>query len=100
MDRAVKATQYLLDKGVDINYRDKSGGTALYSAVHWQNKPLVELLLSRGADPNIGSSQHFINLPLISAMFKQNMEIIILLISYGAEVEKAFELSNSPQRGF
>jgi ankyrin repeat protein len=36
-ERAIKATTYLLSKGVDINYRDKSGGTALQAAVHWES---------------------------------------------------------------
>jgi ankyrin repeat protein len=54
--RAIKATLYLLDKGVDINYRDKTGGTALYAAVHWCNIELAEVLLSKGADPNLGST--------------------------------------------
>lgn len=85
--RALKVINYLIDRGVDINYRDKNGGTALYSAVHWQNFELAELLLSRGADPNLGSTEHFINLPLISATIKQNMNLMILLISYGADVE-------------
>ena len=70
MARAIKASIYLIGKGIDINYRDKSGGTALYSAVHWSNFALAEVLLKKGADPNLGSTKHFINLPIISATFK------------------------------
>ena len=55
MRRAIKATEYLIKKGIDINYRDKSGGTALQAAVHWQNYEVAEVLLKRGADPNLGS---------------------------------------------
>jgi ankyrin repeat protein len=33
--RAIKTTVYLIEKGIDIDYRDKSGGTALQAAVHW-----------------------------------------------------------------
>lgn len=33
--RAVKAINYLVKKGVDINQRGKNGATALLSASHW-----------------------------------------------------------------
>ena len=55
MARAMKASLYLIERGIDINYRDKNGATALYTAVHWQRIQLAELLLSKGANPNIGS---------------------------------------------
>jgi hypothetical protein len=84
--RAIKATEYLVKKGVDINYRDKSGGTALQAAVHWNNFEVAEVLLKHGADPNLGSSERFLNIPLISATFKQNEKMIVMLISYGANV--------------
>jgi len=92
ISRAIKATLYLLERGIDINYRDKSGGTALYAAVHWQNTELAEVLLKKGADPNLGSTSNFINVPLLSATVKNNIELIILLISYGADVDLAFAL--------
>ncbi len=34
-NRAIKAVSYLLKRGVDINYRDKNGITALLTACHW-----------------------------------------------------------------
>jgi ankyrin repeat protein len=71
--RAIKASNYLIERGIDINYRDKNGATALYTAVHWQRYELAENLLSKGADPNIGSTKNFINVPLISATVKNNM---------------------------
>lgn len=45
MNRAVKAVNYLLKRGVDINYRDKNGITALLSACHWGNAPIAKILL-------------------------------------------------------
>ena len=99
-NRAIKVSLYLLERGVDINYQDKNGATALYTAVHWQRFELAELLLSKGANPNIGSTKNFINLPLISATVKKNMDLIILLISYGADIEQAFELTRDHKSGF
>jgi ankyrin repeat protein len=91
--RAIKATTYLIEKGIDIDYRDKSGGTALQAAVHWNNFEVAEVLLKRGADPNLGSEKSFLNIPLISATFKQNEKMIVMLISYGANVEEALALA-------
>ena len=90
---------YLIEKGIDINYRDKSGGTALQAAVHWHNLELAEALLRKGADPNIGSVKNFLNIPLISAVFKGNKEMMIMLISYGADVEAALKLAEE-KKGF
>lgn len=40
-NRAIKAINFLLKKGVDINYRDKNGITALLSACHWGNTEIA-----------------------------------------------------------
>lgn len=53
--RAIKAINYLIKKGVDINHRGKNGQTALLSASHWGYYHVVEALLKHGADPNLGS---------------------------------------------
>lgn len=97
--RAIKATVYLIEKGIDINYRDKSGGTALQAAVHWQNYEVAEVLLKHGADPNLGSMERFLNIPLISATFKNNQKMIVMLISYGANVDEALTLAEK-NKGF
>ena len=91
--RALKASLYLIGKGIDINYRDKSGGTALQAAVHWHNLELAETLLRKGANPNLGSVKNFLNIPLISAVYKGNKEMMIMLISYGADVQAALALA-------
>jgi ankyrin repeat protein len=51
--RAVKAINYLVKKGCDINYRGKNGATALLSASHWGYYSIVKALLLHGANPNI-----------------------------------------------
>jgi Flp pilus assembly protein TadB len=56
-------------------------------------------LLKFGADPNLGSSERFLNIPLISATFKQNEKMIVMLISYGANVEEALDLAEK-NKGF
>ena len=87
-NRAIKAVNYLLAKGVDINYRDKNGITALLSACHWGNNEIAEILLQNGADPNLSSNtNNFFTNPLLSACFKKNTELTIMLLKYGADFE-------------
>lgn len=71
----------------------------MQAAVHWQNKDLAEVLLRNGADPNLGSTKSFLNIPLISAVFKGDKEMMIMLISYGADVEQALQLA-AENKGF
>ena len=79
--RALIAVEYLLKRGADINYQDKNGITALLSACHWEEYDMAELLLKKGANPNIGSnSNNFYTTPLLSAMFKNNIQIVNLLL--------------------
>ena len=50
----VKAVNQSLDEGADINSRDHgTGWTPLYTAVIYDQIDVVELLLARGADPDI-----------------------------------------------
>lgn len=64
----------------------------MQSAVHWEHVELAEVLLKHGADPSLGSIERFLNIPLISATFKGNQDMIVLLISYGADVDQALDL--------
>lgn len=90
MNRAVKAVNYLLKRGVDINYRDKNGITALLSACHWGNAPIAKILLQNGADVNIASdTNNFFTNSLLSAYYKKNLDLVILLLQYNADVELA-----------
>ncbi len=45
--------QMLLDKGADVNARDKGGQTPLFKSVQRGHAEIVRLLLSRHADPNL-----------------------------------------------
>lgn len=84
--RAVKAVNYLVKKGADINFRGKNGATALLSASHWGYYSIVETLLLHGADPNLGTEVlGFCTNPLLSAVFKGHKKIATLLILYGAK---------------
>jgi ankyrin repeat protein len=48
----LEATQYLLDKGADVNQPDPSGETALHKAVNNREMDAFRLLIERGASVN------------------------------------------------
>jgi ankyrin repeat protein len=98
--RAIKAIDYLMKRGVDINYRAKNGQTALLFASHWGYYNVVEALLKHGADPNLGSEVHgFCTNPLLSALYKGYKDIVKILVLYGAD-PKITEMYNSKTTGF
>jgi ankyrin repeat protein len=43
----------LIENGIDLNTQDYFGETALHKAIVEPNSDIIELLLSRGADPYI-----------------------------------------------
>ena len=50
--KSKEMAELLLDKGANINYQDTDGITALSAATIVENKDVVEVLISRGADVN------------------------------------------------
>jgi ankyrin repeat protein len=82
----------LSQAAVNISARDsQSGETALHRACKAGNAPLVELLLSEGAEVNASGSVHR-NLPLSCV---NDGHIARLLIGYGAEFRKHHDLLRS-----
>lgn len=67
----------LLDKGADINAKDKAGATPLWDATEAGMTDVVKLLLKNGADRNIKGSQG--RTPLDVAKSTNNSAIIALL---------------------
>ena len=49
----VKIVNFLFDRGANVNMQDKEGYTALMLAAQNGHTNIVEILLSRGADPMI-----------------------------------------------
>lgn len=81
----------LLSAGADPSQRLADGSTALAWAVEAQNKPLVELLLSRGAGADVeltqdAERQNFS--PLIVACQRGEPAIVKLLLDAGADVNR------------
>ena len=85
-----KALQCLLDKSKSAFYINDSiwgDDTLLHRAVDHNRFEVVELLLNRGADPNVRKKFPMDNwTPLHRASFNGNVEIVKLLLTHGASV--------------
>ena len=76
--------KYLIEESKDIN---KLGlkFTPLYKAVLSMNMEVIELILRKGANPNISNENDSKNVPLHLACKKQNLKVIKLLIEHRAD---------------
>ena len=87
-----------LDKGgsPDARFEDSNGCTLLHPAVDGGRLDIVELLLDRGADPNVVSGEGYT--PLHLAAGRQEPEIARLLLARGAaaSLDKRDPYGNTP----
>jgi hypothetical protein len=81
----------LLDLGAKIDMQ-RDGATALDIAAFWGDKNHVELLLRRGAQPNVGSGECRSS-PIANCAHDGNVEMLKILIAAGADV-------NAPKYGW
>jgi ankyrin repeat protein len=73
-----------LERGADVNAKDKDGQTALHVAVGNKRKDVAELLLSHGADINAKDGKGYT--PLYYAIWKEDQDIVKFLVTKGADV--------------
>ena len=78
-----KVVDLLLEKGADINCRDRSGRTPLFRAVSDGNKKIARLLLDKGADIDVedGSART----PLFRAVEQNDSDMASILLEHGAK---------------
>ena len=83
----VDATKsFLASDPKSINKHSPDGFTALGFAAFFARPALAKYLLEQGADPNIPSNNDFKVAPLHSAVAAKSLEITLLLLEHGAEV--------------
>jgi ankyrin repeat protein len=80
----LKQIQKLLDSGVDVNQRDKTGFTALHWAAMANRKEVAELLIQKKADINAREFQFKLS-PLGVAQSRGFKDMAELLIKNGAK---------------
>jgi ankyrin repeat protein len=72
-----KVNEYI-NLGVNINFRDAQGGTALFYAVNNGHQEVVKTLLYYGINPNIGNSENYT--PLMAACANGDLDMAQLLL--------------------
>ena len=82
-DGSTEELAEFLDHGVPVDEHDHAGNSLLMLAAYHGRPGTVELLLSRGADPNRRNTRD--QTPLAGALFKGEHEIAALLTNAGAE---------------
>ncbi len=50
---SLRISEYLIEQDVDLNKKDSTGSTALIAAVNNGHNDIVNMLLAKGADPNV-----------------------------------------------
>jgi len=81
----VEEVKSLLQEGIDVNTEDVYGETALFYAVGWNHKEVVELLVSAGADVNHRSTRNG-STALMAINDRDNSECLQVLLNNGADV--------------
>jgi ankyrin repeat protein len=86
---AIKVMELLLANRADVNAGNNDGYTPLHGAVSYgkndTRKSAVKILLERGANPNAKTSRDG-ETPFHKAVSRGDIEIVRLLIDYGADV--------------
>nr|XP_020652289.1 kinase D-interacting substrate of 220 kDa isoform X2 [Pogona vitticeps] len=85
----------LLSCNVNIEHRDMGGWTALMWACYKGRTEVAELLLERGANPNITGLQYSVY-PIIWAAGRGHSHIVELLLQYGAKVNCSDKYGTTP----
>lgn len=80
---------------ININEQDYEGRTFLFWAILRPWKPIVKILLEKGADPNITTFED--RTPLEEAVELNDFELVHLLIENGADVKDGFPLHFASQ---
>ncbi len=85
-DGAIEAARLLIEKGADINARDKGGSSVLALAAGSNNIELARLLIARGAEVNAADEGGGTALLYATASGDRSAAMVKLLLEHGAKV--------------
>ena len=78
--------EMFLSAGADINAMESGGATPLFMACFIGNAEIVQLLLSRGASPNVGTGGRCTWYPIQRACRGLHYDVVKMLMEYNADV--------------
>lgn len=81
--RDARRVRTLIARGADPNAKNKDGEPALYTAVFWSRREVVDVLLAGGADPNAKNKDGETSFAM--AMRRSESEIVDALLVGGAD---------------
>jgi len=87
----LEVISYLLVLGAEVDLKGRNGATPLCHAAARGETDIVELLISKGADPNlhgIYDSTGNYETPLMAAAGANHLDTVSLLLSKGAQIDK------------
>jgi serine/threonine protein kinase len=84
----------LIERGADINIRNKMGQTPLYYAIRGDNTDIAKSLIEKGAD--INNRDQMGQTPLYYAINEGNTIIVIILIEKGADINIRDSIGRTP----
>lgn len=90
---------FFVERGADVNVKDKNGGTLLHAATGWRRirkgkKDIAELLIEKGADVNAKNGEG--DAPLHVAVNFSSFDLIPILIKNGADVNAQGKNGDTP----
>jgi len=87
VEESLQTVKLLLDRGAEVNVKDRFGNTLLSDAACCGYKDLVALLLAKDADANAVSKDG--TTPLMDAVYSDDCpaEVLTLLLDHGADPE-------------
>ncbi len=86
--------EVIINKGADINFKDRWGHTALMYAAKYGNANMVNYFLSKGADINVAGTDG--ETPVSAAAFDGNVEVLTKFLDYGADINIQDDYGNTP----
>ncbi|CAB0042712.1 unnamed protein product [Trichogramma brassicae] len=103
----VDVAEMLFELGIDkrqpvrVNARNKSGDTPLHLALRSQydRRPVVELLLRKGAEPNLPNNNGYTPLHNISTVYAHHCELAEMLFGISEEKNQLVRIDARDRRG-
>ena len=82
----IEEVRAAIENGADVNAKQQSGQSALFSAVQNKNLDVVSLLIKKGADVNARDNEGFTVLMMVASMIPDPIPIMRELIDNGADL--------------